>query len=83
MIEKIVDWYPQESFLIADGFNDAIIGIDDSSMRVIYSVAKCIEILCLNDGMNEDDAIEHFNFNVKGAYIGDRTPIWCEDNFYF
>jgi len=81
MIEKLVDWYPEESLLIADGFNDAIIGIDESSMRVIYSVTKCIEILCLDEDMDVDDAIEHFNYNVKGSYVGDKTPIWCEDNF--
>jgi len=81
MIEKLVDWYPEESLLIADGFNDAIIGIDESSMRIIYSVTRCIEILCLDEEMDVDDAIEHFNYNVKGAYVGDKTPIWCEDNF--
>ena len=81
MIEKLVDWYPEESLLIADGFNDAIIGIDESSMRVIYSVKKCIEILCLDNDMDVDDAIEHFEYNVRGSYIGERTPIWCDDNF--
>jgi len=81
MIEKLVDWYPEESLLIADGFNDAIIGIDESSMRIIYSVTRCIEILCLDEGMDVEDAIEHFNYNVKGSYVGEKTPIWCEDNF--
>jgi hypothetical protein len=81
MIEKLVDWYPEESLLIADGFNDAIIGIDESSMRIIYSVTRCIEILCLDEEMDVEDAIEHFNYNVKGAYVGEKTPIWCEDNF--
>ena len=81
MIEKLVDWYPEESLLIADGFNDAIIGIDESSMRIIYSVTRCIEILCLDEEMDVEDAIEHFNYNVKGAHVGEKTPIWCEDNF--
>lgn len=81
MIEKLVDHYPMEELLIADGFNDAIIGIDSSSMRVIYSVEKCIEILCLDDGMDPDDAIEHFEYNVRGSYVGEKTPIWCDDNF--
>jgi hypothetical protein len=81
MIEKIVDWYPDESFLIADGFNDAIIGIDESSMRIIYSVTRCIEILCLDEEMDVEDAVEYFEFNVRGSYVGEKTPIWCEDNF--
>jgi len=81
MIEKLVDWYPEQDLLIADGFNDAIIGIDESSLRVIYSVKKCIEILCLDEDMDVDDAIEHFEYNVRGSYVGERTPIWCDDNF--
>lgn len=80
MIERLLYYYPMEELLIADGFDDAIIGIDDSSMRVIYSVDKCINILVLK-GMDIDEAIEHFEFNVRGSYLGEKTPIWCDDNF--
>jgi hypothetical protein len=48
-------------------------------MRLIYSVSKCIQILT-ND-MPEEDAIEYFNFNVSGSFVGEKTPIWCFDNF--
>jgi hypothetical protein len=34
-----------EEILIADGFNDAIIGIEESTLRLIYSISKCINIL--------------------------------------
>ena len=79
MIDRILEQYPEEEFLKADGFDEAIIGIDESSMRLVYSVKKCIEIL--TEDMLEEDALEHFNFNVKGSYVGEKTPIWCEDNF--
>jgi len=26
------------------------------------------------DGMSEDDAIEHFEYNIIGAWAGERTP---------
>jgi len=78
MLEQIFECYPEEEFLKADGFDEAIIGVDDNSMRLIYSVSKCIEIL--QRDMNEEEAIEHFDFNVKGAYVGEKTPIWCVDN---
>jgi len=45
MLDKIIEWFPEEEILKADGFDNAIIGIDDTSMRLIYSVNKCIEIL--------------------------------------
>lgn len=81
MIESIIENYPDENFLKADGFDEAIIGIDENSMRLIYSVSKCIEVLMRD--MSEEDAIEHFSFNVSGGYVGDKTPIWCSDYFLY
>lgn len=77
MIERILEVYPDEEFLKADGFDDAIIGVDENSMRLIYSVSRCIEILC--EDMSEEDALEHFDYNVRGSYVGEKTPIWCVD----
>lgn len=79
MNELILENYPDETFLMADGFDEAIIGVDETTMRLIYSVSKCIEILMLD--MSEEDALEYFNYNVSGAYVGEKTPIWCFDNF--
>ena len=78
MLDKIVEWFPEDEFLIADGFNDAIIGIDSNSMRLIYSVTKCIDIL--SKEMDEEEAVEYFDFNVRGSYVGEKTPIWCTDD---
>lgn len=79
MLDEILEWFPDEEFLKADGFDDAIIGVDDNSMRLIYSVSKCIEIL-VAQGMPEEDAVEYFHYNTKGAWMGDKTPIWCTDD---
>lgn len=79
MINEIIENYPEEEFLTADGFNDAIIGVDDKSMRIIYSVSKCLEILMKD--MTDEEAIEYFEYNVSSAYVGEKTPIWCYDYF--
>jgi hypothetical protein len=50
-------------------------------MRLIYSVKKCIEIL-MSQGMDYEESLEYFVFNVSGAYFGEKTPIWCQDNFF-
>ena len=81
MIEDILEAYPDDVFLKADGFDNAIIGVDESTMRLIYSESKCIDVLQSEHGMNLIDAIEHFDFNVKGSYVGEGTPIWCADIF--
>lgn len=79
MIDKIIEQFPDEEFLIADGFDEAVIGVDTVSMRLIYSVSRCISILCLDEDMDVDDAIEHFEYNVRGSYVGEKTPIWCDE----
>lgn len=78
MLDKIIEWFPEDEILKADGFDEAIIGIDEFSMRLIYSVSKCVEILCRD--MSEEDAVEYFDYNVKGSYVGEKTPIWCLDD---
>ena len=77
-IVEIIESYGEET-LFADGFDEAIIGIDLNSMRVIYSTAKCIEILCRD--MEQEDALEHFDYNVFGSWVGDKTPIWSRDYY--
>ena len=76
-LESILEKYPYETFLKADGFDDAILGVDESSMRLIYSISKCIDILM--EDMSDEDALEHFYYNVSGSYMGEQTPIWCDD----
>lgn len=77
--DEILERYQDEELLIADGFNKAIIGIEDKSLRLIYSVKKCLEIL--QKDMSYEEASEYFDFNVSGAYVGEKTPIWCYDDF--
>ena len=77
MIDKVIDYYQDDEFLKADGFDDAIIGVDESSMRLIYSVYACIAILMQE--MSEEEAHEYFSYNVSGSYVGEKTPIWCND----
>ena len=45
------------------------------------SVRKCIEILITEQEMSLGDALDHFGYNVSGSYVGEKTPIWCEDMF--
>ena len=79
MLEEIINNYPDQEFLKADGFDDAVIGLEEGSTRLIYSVSKCIHILM--EDMSMEEAIEYFEYNVSGSYVGEKTPIWCMDMF--
>jgi hypothetical protein len=79
--ELIVESYPDETFMVADGFDDAIIGICERTNRVIYSTKRVLEIL-VEEGMEYEDALEHFSYNVSGSYMGEMTPIFCNDTIF-
>ena len=65
--------------MLADGFENAIIGLDVANdvFRVIYDRQKMIDILVHGDGMPIDDAIEYLEFNVWNTYVGEGTPIYA------
>jgi|TARA_R100001510_G_C7621292_1_gene182159 hypothetical protein len=81
LLDIIVEAYPDEEILKADGFDEAIIGIDDHSMRLIYSIRKCIEIL-MEEDLSHEEALDAFYYNTHSAYVGEKTPIWCNDFTY-
>ena len=72
--------YPEESFHVMDGLDSAIIGMDEASGRVIYSVKKIIDVFMHRDGMLYDEAVEFFEFNTRRAnqYNGEIVII-CDD----
>ena len=82
----LADMY-EEELLQADGYDAAILGVSmGDPPRLIYSVSKILEILMAgDDGPDEegDDpssrAREYADYNILGAYVGERTPIYCED----
>jgi len=64
---------------LADGFEEAYIGICErfgQDALAAYDYEKCIRILMDRDGMDEDEAIEYFDFNVIGAWAGEGTPVF-------
>ncbi len=68
--------------LLADGFDEAFLGIAENSEGnpvAVYSIEKCLDILAEQFKDEEDamsDAIDYFEFNVKGSYVGEFTPMF-------
>jgi hypothetical protein len=77
--EHLNDMFEGLLFLSEREFDAAILGVAERigmSPIVAYDTAKIIDILCERDGMEDDEAAEFFEFNIAGAYVGDRTPIF-------
>jgi hypothetical protein len=41
----------------------------------VYDEAKVINAL-VDSGMTPDEAIEHYEFNIAGSYVGEMTPMF-------
>ena len=77
-LEEIIEMFPEEEFLTADGFDSAIVGVEPNSMRLVYDRNKMIGILMTDEEMEEIDAIEYLEYNTWNAYVGEKTPIFIE-----
>ena len=70
-------------FMDPEYFDEAIIGVATSSigmMAIAYSEPKIIELLIKHDRMTPDEAMEHYQFNILGAYMGENTPVYIDDS---
>lgn len=81
----IDEYYPNHDseggngILLADGFEKAFIGVGAAYYNppcAVYDYDKCIEILLDGDVITYEQAVEYFEFNVVGAYVGPQTPIF-------
>jgi hypothetical protein len=67
--------------LLADGFEGAFIGVSTRCGQptlAVYDANKCLQILIDRDDMTHEEALEYFNFNVIGAWVGEETPLFLE-----
>ena len=75
VLERIMDDYPDDEFMKVNGFDDAIVGYDGANSRLVYDTKKVIDAL-VQQGMDEEEAIEYFDFNIAGSHFGEGTPIF-------
>lgn len=75
---KEKDSCSQMGFLLANGLGAAFVGIVERFGQppiACYDYDRVIQLFT-EEGMTEEDAIEHFEYNVIGAWVGERTPCY-------
>lgn len=72
--DEILDLYPEDTMMFADGLDDTIIGVEEGTARVVYACIDCF----ISQGMTYEEAVEWFNYNtIRGAqYMGEKSPIF-------
>jgi hypothetical protein len=76
-LQEINEMFPDGGYIIIDGFDDAVVGIEPHHNKIIYDKTKMVDILMNNDKMNYEEAYEFLEFNVWTAYMGETTPIYA------
>jgi formylmethanofuran dehydrogenase subunit E len=72
--EHLMEILEEEECLTADGFDEALVGCTyGANVVAVYDINKMIEIL-IAEGMEYDDAVEFIEYNIVGAYMGEKTP---------
>jgi len=84
---KFTKEYLQESApeaMKADGYDDCIVGIGyrcGSKAVLVYDIDMVVEKIMKRDGCSYDDALDFFEYNIGGAYVGDGTPLFMNRRF--
>jgi len=66
-----------EPFLKPDGFEDCLVGLAEGfggDETLVYDKLKIIDKLA--ESMSYEEAIEYFEYNIIGAYVGTKTPLY-------
>ena len=74
--EEVAEINPEA--LLCDGFDEALMGVAERinlGPVAAYSVEKMLDIL-IKDGMSYEEALEYFDFNIRGAWVGENTPVF-------
>jgi hypothetical protein len=80
MRERISEDYPDLLVMEPDYLDEAIVGVVRriGLEAVCYNTDKVIELLMEHDKMSYEDALEYFEYNMIGAWVGEHTPVFLE-----
>ncbi len=78
--DSIADEYPDVPLLFLDpvAYDKAILGVCEgfgADLKIAYDYDKIIEVNMSMD-MTYEEAVEWFEYNQIGAFVGDNTPVY-------
>lgn len=83
-LDKILDKFDDAEMVILEPrekYDDAIIGVVERfgipGPVICYDREKVLHVN-IDDGMDEEEALEFYEFNTLGAWMGEGTPVFLE-----
>lgn len=80
-LQEILKVFPDTEAIKVDDYDSCVMGYDYVNDKLIYSMQQMID-LCLEQGLEHQDALDHLNHNVWNAWVGHKTPIFNYDIIY-
>ena len=77
MINEILLAYPNDELYEIEGYASAVIGIIENSNKLVYSVSSILSILMCKEGIEEDEALDIFYYNLASC----EKVVFCYDVF--
>jgi hypothetical protein len=81
MINVIFNKFPDFLFIKLDGLDAAITGhcLSGGDQVLVYSLGSILQILVDRDGMDFDEALEFYYFNIEPLGMMKRGPYFFDD----
>ncbi len=78
--DKISDEYPDLLVMDPEYLDAAIIGVVTRMglEAVCYDKDKVIRLIMGHDKMSYEEAMEYFEYNMHGAWVGEHTPVFLQ-----
>lgn len=77
---QILEWIDKtfEVIVYPTGFEDCIVGVGERFGGPPVAVLDVEKMLAQmeKDGMTREEALEYFEYNILGAYVGQESPVY-------
>ena len=78
--KQILEWIDEtfEVIVYPTGFEDCIVGVGERFGGPPVAVLDVEKMLAQmeKDGMTREEALEYFEYNILGAYVGQESPVY-------
>ena len=81
ILDNILETYDDIEFAIADGLDDAVVGVDANNYILIYDIEKCIQATAKNMSVTKKDLSEEEI--EEGITVAQKKYEIAKEFFYF
>ena len=70
----------EDALVLPDEYAMALVGVAHQFNKTlaVYDSRKVIEIIMDVQGITDMEAKEYFEYNIKGSWVGDNTPLFLD-----